>query len=289
MVKDPILFTPKMCPDQSTKQSENLGNPLNTVSYMEEGLDCCDYLEVADANIWHAKHTDLTCVQLNIRGLLNKQADLLKLVNKIAGNEKVDVITLQETWITKNNLHLVNLLGYKHYGTHRQGKKGGGVSVFVSNELTSHEFILLKKCEQYLESCFVEIKLQNKTLCVGSMYRPPNTDEKKFNVLADWILRKLKSHKCEIIVGTDHNLDFLKNDKHQQTQLFLENILSNEMIPCITHPTRITKSSATLIDNIIMSRSIFDTQRCGVIISDISDHFPCIMTWPNALLKKLAL
>ena len=162
MVKDPILFTPKMCLDRSSKQLDNLGNPLNTVSYMEEGQDCCDYLDIADANIWHANHTDLICVQLNIRGPMNKQADLLKLVNKIAGKEKVDVITLQETWLTKNNLHLVNLHGYKHYGTHRHGKKGGGVSVFVSNELISCEFGLLNKCEPYLENCFIEIKLQNK-------------------------------------------------------------------------------------------------------------------------------
>ena len=160
------------------------------------------------------------------------------------------------------------------------------MSVFVSKKLTSHEFVPLNKSEPYLESCFIEIKLQNKKLCVGSMYRPPNTDDKKFNVLSECMFKKLKSHNCEIIIGTDHNLGFLKNDKHYQTQLFLKNILSNEMIPCITHPTRITKSSTTLIDNIIISRSIFDIQRCGVVLSDISDHFPCVMTWPNAFLKK---
>ena len=128
----PNLFTPKMCLDCKKNQLDNLGNPLNTVSYMEESLDCCDYLEVTESNIWDAYGTVLICVQLNIRGLLNKQADLLKLINKIAGNEKVDVITLQETWVTKNNLHLISLPGYKHYCSLQQGKNGGGVSVFVS-------------------------------------------------------------------------------------------------------------------------------------------------------------
>ena len=88
------------------------------------------------------------------------------------------------------------------------------------------------------------------------------------------------------IIGIDHNLDLMKNDKHLQTQIFLENILSHEFIPCITRPTRITNSSATLIDNIITSRHLFDTLTCGIAISDISDHFPCIMTWPKALSKK---
>ena len=100
------------------------------------------------------------------------------------------------------------------------------------------------------------------------------------------ILKKLKLLKCNLIIGTDHNLDLMKNDKHSETQNFLGTILCNEMIPCITQPTRITKSSATLIDNIITSRNIFDSLTCGIAISDISDHFPCVMTWPNALSNK---
>ena len=90
---------------------------------------------------------------------------------------------------------------------------------------------------------------------------------------------------CGTIIGSDHNLDLMKNDKHLQMQNFLKNILSHKFIPCITRPTRIMKSIATLIDNIITSRNMFDTLTCGIAISDISDHFPCIMTWPKALSK----
>ena len=100
------------------------------------------------------------------------------------------------------------------------------------------------------------------------------------------ILKKIKLLKCSLIIGTDHNLDLLKNDRHSETQNFLENILCNEMIPCITRPTRITKSSETLRDNIITSRNIFDSLTCGIMISDISDHFPCLLMWPNALSNK---
>ena len=137
-----------------------------------------------------------------------------------------------------------------------------------------------------MESCFVEIKLQDKKLLFGSMYRPPNTDDRKFNETVLKIFRKIKHMNCSTITGTDHNLDLMKNEKHIQMQNFLENILCHELIPCITRPTRITKSSATLIDNIITSRSLFDTITCGIAISDISDHFPCVMTWPNVLSNK---
>ena len=209
------------------------------------------------------------------------------MVNKIAGSHKVNVITLQETWITDANIHLVNLPGYKHYDEHRKGHKGGGVSVQVSNELTSHEYPALKINENHLESCFVEIKLQEKQLLVDSIYRPPNSDDKKFNETILRIFQKLKVCKnCNRIIGADHNLDLMKSEKHVQMQNFIENVLSNELIPCITRPTRITKSSAMLIDNIITSRNLFDTLTCGIAISGISDHFPCVMTWPKALSKK---
>ena len=193
LVKTLCWFKPKMCLDRPTILTDNIGNTLNSVSFLDEDQECCDHLDIVDHKIWHSNSSDLICIQLNIRGLLNKQAELLKLVNRITGNQKVDVIMLQETWITKTNLHLVDLKGYIHYGNHRHVKRGGGISVFISNELTRHEVEVLNKCENFLESCFVEIKLSKTKLCVGSIYRPPNTNKKQFNDLVMWLLKKLKS------------------------------------------------------------------------------------------------
>ena len=63
-------------------------------------------------------------------------------------------------------------------------------------------------------------------------------------------------------------------------------MLSNSHIPCITRPTRITKSTATLIDNILVSHDIYSSINCGIAISDVSNHFPCIITWPNIIKNK---
>ena len=43
--------------------------------------------------------------------------------------------------------------------------------------------------------------------------------------------------------------------------------------PVITHPTRITSHSATLIDN-IFTNQLHDNMKCGLLFSDISDHLP---------------
>ena len=49
------------------------------------------------------------------------------------------------------------------------------------------------------------------------------------------------------------------------------------MIPCITKPTRITKSNATLIDNIFVPLSLVSNVSSYIIIEDMSDHLPILM------------
>ena len=67
-----------------------------------------------------------------------------------------------------------------------------------------------------------------------------------------------------IVIGLDHNLDFLKAHSHSQTNDFIQYNLDSGMMPVITRPTRITKSSATLIDNIIISQNF-----CGRYVDSI--------------------
>ena len=76
--------------------TDNLGNRLVSAPFLEDEQDCCDYFDVDSNNTWVANSEDLICIQLNIHGLINKQGDLINLINKIAGSHKVDVITLQE-------------------------------------------------------------------------------------------------------------------------------------------------------------------------------------------------
>ena len=80
----------------------------------------------------------------------------------------------------------------------------------------------------------------------------------------------------EIIIGMDHNLDLLKSDLHKGTHVFLELMLQNQLYPSITRPSRITNTSATLIDNIFISEKFHHSFDSAVLISDISDHLPLL-------------
>ena len=48
-------------------------------------------------------------------------------------------------------------------------------------------------------------------------------------------------------------------------------------MPCITRLTRITKTTATLIDNVFISQYLHNSFDSCILISDISDHMPSVV------------
>ena len=131
---------------------------------------------------------------------------------------------------------------------------------------------------RFLEHCIVELKTDKRNILLVSAYRPPNTNARTFLTEYKKLLDNLKKQKDhEIVIGLDHNLDLLKSHLNQPTNDFLELNLDRELIPCISKPTRITNKSATLIDNIMISRSLQGNYASFVVIEDISDHFVCLV------------
>ena len=153
-----------MCLQRPCDLLDNLENRLEPLDFIDQGMDTCDYFDLTTEETWYGSKTDLIAIQLNIRGLINKQIDLQNLMNKVAGTVKIDLITLQETWLTNKNSHLINIPSYKHYFQTRIGKKGGGVSILVSNELTSRVCTDCYRNDTYMECISVEIKLPGKSI-----------------------------------------------------------------------------------------------------------------------------
>ena len=92
-----------------------------------------------------------------------------------------------------------------------------------------------------------------------------------------WLLE----HKQKIILGCDHNLDLLQSSIHKQMDAFIDVNLDQGLFPCIMKPTRITKTTATLIDDIFVSSCIYDLCSSSIVINDMSDHLPCKLVIKN--------
>ena len=77
----------------------------------------------------------------------------------------------------------------------------------------------------------------------------------------------------KIFLCGDFNINLLNQDMHKGTNDFIDQLYSLGLYPLIDRPSRITTSSATLIDNIFTNQSNCDTCN-GLLINDISDHLP---------------
>ena len=244
-----------------------------------DGLnDHCAYIKPSLIKELHTQNTDLGVMQLNVRGLLNKQSQIKNLLSDDNVLIPIDVLLLCETWLKPSTLDLVALPNYKAFHNTRKDCIGGGTSILVNDKIRSRDRRDLLVETQFLEHCIVELKTDKRNILMVSAYRPPNTNAKTFLSEYRKLLDKLKKQKDhEIVIGLDHNLDLLKSHLSHPTNDFLELNLDSEMIPCITKPTRITNKSATLIDNIMISRSLQRNYASLVVTDDISDHFACLV------------
>ena len=273
----------KMCVHPTVKGYDELNQEILDCKYTYDINDNCDYVEPDSGLI--TKDDDLVVLNLNIRGLYSKLGNLVYLVDHILKDKTPDIITLSETWMSTHTPKF-SIPGYKMYSSNQLGKRGGGVAILVKQTLTCRESDLISKEINGVEICCVEIKTGKGPINVLSLYRPPNTNPSQFVRTFKTIVKKVRKNSRELIIGLDHNLDFLKSTLHNPTNDFIEKILDLNMLPSITRPTRITKSSATLIDNILVDHKHCEYLDNYVIIDDTSDHLPCVVVLKDVFLNK---
>ena len=83
----------------------------------------------------------------------------------------------------------------------------------------------------------------------------------------------------------DFNVDLLQCENHAVTDNFIDQIYSYGLHPLITRPARITKQSATLIDN-IFTTELERYTLSGLIINYLSDHLPDFQIWKTNISKQ---
>ena len=80
----------------------------------------------------------------------------------------------------------------------------------------------------------------------------------------------------------DFNIDLLKDDTSRPIYDYIDFIYSKSLIPTIIYkPTRITETTATLIDNILTNCE--NNQKSAITVADISNHMA------TALVSNLSL
>ena len=223
--------------------------------------------------------TNTLCIMhLNIRSIRNKLDSLKNLNDSL--NRNLDIIGLTETWLNKNDCEqCYKLKGYDYVGLNRTNKKGGGVCIYIKEQLNhKNREDLTTNIEDIFESVFIEICTPiGKNIIIGVIYRPPNNKFEIFENAMNELLNKIdRENKICYLMG-DFNIDLLQSETCDIANKFSEQLFTSCFYPIITKPTRITEHTATLIDN-IFTNNIEKLDSCvnGILFSDISDHLPIL-------------
>ena len=109
---------------------------------------------------------------------------------------------------------------------------------------------------------------------IGVIYRPPNSEIDAFNTHLTSILNAIKLENKIAYIAGDFNINLLNVESHVQSSEFIEMLYSYSYLPLINKPTRVTDTTATLIDNIFCNHFQDFQFLQGIFVTDISDHFP---------------
>jgi exonuclease III len=196
-----------------------------------------------DFIVRNGRQLSLLC--FNINGLPKKrdEFDIFQETLKF----KFDILGFTETHLNEVSEKLATLEDYNWAANSRKIKRGGGVAVYLGPLLAYKRRTDIDVFEEgVFESVFVEVNMGVWSYIVGVIYRPPDSDTARFLFHLGSVLSKIKD-KRSYLMG-DFNLDLIKNEHHAATVEFLNDLNSSGFHPLISLPTRITPTSATLID-----------------------------------------
>jgi len=228
-------------------------------------------------------------IHSNVRSFNANALDLFTMLD--IPNIQFQVICLSETWFDDNSAKCASLRGYAHIDRVRENSKGGGVSIFIKEGLIYNVRSDLSIMRPFAESVFIEIDRcstgTDSNVIVGCLYRPPKSSISDFNSYMRTVVSALSQEKKRIYLAGDFNINLLKADQHLPSSEFVEQMFEYSLFPLMNIPTRITKTSATLIDNIFTNNLDSKIYASGVLTNPISDHCPVFcMTEVNLLPKS---
>ena len=138
----------------------------------------------------------------------------------------------------------------------RQGKKGGGLAVYVAHQLVATRRQELEA--EDLEELWIEIKSKSsRPFLLCNVYRPPDVCLKQWTHRFESVLEKVNVDRNEVIIMGDVNIDLSDNAKKkgQCNNVFPDVMDSFALEQLIMEPTRVTGTTSTLIDHVYVSNS----------------------------------
>jgi len=245
-----------------------LASLIDPYQEYSESVDCsyhscdsfCELLRLIDSQ-------NVSIIHQNIRSFGANFDEFSALVDNL--NCKFHVIIFTETWFEFGSTAIIH--GYRGYHSYRNGRLGGGVSIYILDTLQSTQIHSLTLNSELFEVCAARINLDANVLNIVGVYLPPNNAD--FNLRLTGLVTLLEDSGVldgVVYMAGDFNIDMLSSTG--RSRQFSDAMRSMSLVPLISLPTRLTENSETLIDNIWSNR--ISHVATGVLTADVTDHFP---------------
>ena len=243
------------------------------------------------------KH-NFSMLSLNCQSINAKFDSLILLVETLRQQKfEFSIICLQETWLEEGaDVSLFQIPGYDCIAKGKYRSVHGGLITYVHNNY-KYEICNTMVSSDLWEGLLLKIKIQNNSnIYIYNIYRPPyyfsNDNMTDFISQINTTKSRLNLSKSQMFLLGDFNIDLLKIKENSVFKEYLDHMLSFGLSPSITLPTRITDTTATLIDNIFTNNNNSNTNNknnnnlAGILLSDISDHFPYFYMFNNSKIVR---
>ena len=227
---------------------------------------------------------DLSLFHMNVRSLSLHFDELISTLSTLKIN--FDIIGLSETWNSIENPVKTNVQipGYSYF-PYQSHSQNGGVVLYVKSGLSPTPRPDLSRDSTSFETVWVEVENRNgKNYLFCCAYRHPSSDLDSFSEYLQEILSNPAVSNKQVFILGDFNVNLLNYNSHTPTANYVNFLFSKQFLPYITHPSRVSENSSTLIDNIFSNISDNETVS-GNILTNITDHFPQFLIVKHAVIS----
>ena len=188
-----------------------------------------------------------------------------------------EILAISETKLNNQNVNYASIQNYKLAFTY-SSSNAGGVALYILNKLNYSRRQDLEFQSTDSESVFIEIDITtHKKLVVAVIYRHPNKPYHEFQDHIMQKLNKLNHENKDYLICGDFNINLLKHETKRSIDNYINTLYSEGCINIIDKPTRITETTATLLDHMYTNLSN-NSVNSGILTFDISDHLPTFCT-----------
>lgn len=234
----------------------------------------CEYYTTLD-NL--QLNNNFSVIHLNMRSIKNKRDEFLDFL--VRSKIQWDVICISETWLKEDIIKYFDIEEYNLFASCRQESEGGGTAIYVH---TKHDVMERKDFEsKEFETNFIQLKVATKlgvkSILVGEIYRPPNSNNNIFMSFMEKILDTIRQEGKFAVLTGDFNYNLLPDQQNKHAKDFANLMTSYGYFPIISKATRKQNQSESLLDNIFLN-NLSDYHTSGIFVEDLSDHLPVFVS-----------